>query len=319
MKDVAREAGVSLGTVSKVINSIPVGESYRARVEAAIEKLGYHVNTYARGLKTNKTWCVALLLPSLRHPFFATLADALTACLMRHGYRTLLMITDFDPEAEQKCLVMVRENKADGIIALTYSPELEVDAGLPVVSIDRHFNATVPCVSSDNYAGGQLAAEKLVSLGCRKLLFLRIGPDVPGEADKRGTGFLERCSALGVEAEHLILRDQETEAPFFRHLDAHLHDGALDYDGIFCNTDSLAAHVIDHLRARGIDIPGAVQVIGYDGIPDYITGRCRCSTIQQPIDRMAETAVEVLLRGEPDGPKRISLPVRYVPGGTTKD
>ncbi len=73
MKDVAREAGVALGTVSKVINNIPVGESYRQRVEDAIEKLGYHVNSYARGLKTNKTNCVALLMPSLRHPFFAIL------------------------------------------------------------------------------------------------------------------------------------------------------------------------------------------------------------------------------------------------------
>ena len=78
MKDVAREAGVALGTVSKVINGIPVGESYRQRVEDAIEKLGYHVNSYARGLKTNKTNCVALLMPSLYHPFFAILTDELT-------------------------------------------------------------------------------------------------------------------------------------------------------------------------------------------------------------------------------------------------
>ena len=65
MKDVAREAGVSLGTVSKVINDIPVGEQYRRRVDAAIKKLGYQVNNYARGLKTNKTYCVALVMPSI--------------------------------------------------------------------------------------------------------------------------------------------------------------------------------------------------------------------------------------------------------------
>lgn len=69
MKDVAREANVSLGTVSKVINGIPVGEKYRKRVEAAATNLGYQVNNYARGLKTNRTYCVALVMPSLRHPF----------------------------------------------------------------------------------------------------------------------------------------------------------------------------------------------------------------------------------------------------------
>lgn len=83
MKDVAKEAGVALGTVSKVMNGIPVGESYKKRVEEAAAKLGYQVNTYAKALKTNKTCCVALILPSLAHPFFAHLADALTAALSK--------------------------------------------------------------------------------------------------------------------------------------------------------------------------------------------------------------------------------------------
>ena len=107
MKDVAREAGVSLGTVSKVINGIPVGEQYRRKVEAATKKLGYQVNNYARGLKTNKTNCVALVMPSLRHPFFAMLTDELTNCLMRIGYRSLLMTTNYDSVAEKHCFTPV--------------------------------------------------------------------------------------------------------------------------------------------------------------------------------------------------------------------
>ncbi|MBQ3462271.1 MAG: LacI family DNA-binding transcriptional regulator, partial [Clostridia bacterium] len=82
MKDVAQAAGVSLGTVSKVMNGIPVGDSYRRRVTEAAERLGYQVNNYARGLKTNKTYSVALILPSIRHPYFAALADEVTAVLM---------------------------------------------------------------------------------------------------------------------------------------------------------------------------------------------------------------------------------------------
>ena len=218
MKDVAREAGVALGTVSKVINNIPVGESYRRRVEDAIEKLGYHVNSYARGLKTNKTNCVALLMPSLRHPFFAILTDELTACLMKHGYRSLLMITNYDPEAEKKCLILGQQNKVDGVIALTYSPNLDVDGTIPLVTIDRHFGSSIPCVSSDNFRGGEMAAEKLVELGCGKLLFMRIGPRIRGEADKRSAGFEAACRRLHTDYEQIILNDEDTEAPFYAFL-----------------------------------------------------------------------------------------------------
>ena len=320
MKDVAREAGVSLGTVSKVINGIPVGESYRLRVQEAIEKLGYRVNYFARSLKTSKTRCIGLIMPSLQHPFFAHLTDEITACLMRHDYRALLMITDFDPEAERKCFELVRENMADGVIALTYSPQMEPADDLPVVSIDRHFSDRVPCVSSDNYRGGALAAETLTSLGCRRLLFFRIGPDVPAEPDKRGAGFLDRCRVLGAEVTPVILHDRETEAPFFRYLDEHTPDGKPDFDGIFCSTDSLAIHIVNHLRSRGVDVPGAVQVIGYDGMRNYATGQCFCSTIEQPLAAMAETAVDILIHPENfNEGARVSLPVRYVPGGTTRD
>ena len=158
MKDVAREAGVALGTVSRVFNGFPVGEEYRERVEAAAEKLNYRVNNYARGLKTNKTFCVGLLMPSLRHPFFAALIDELTASLMRRGYLTNVMITNFDPDAELKCFRLIEQNKVDGIIALTYRPDLVVEADVPVVTIDRQFHPDIPCVSSDNSAAADFSS-----------------------------------------------------------------------------------------------------------------------------------------------------------------
>ena len=320
MKDVAKEAGVALGTVSKVINGIPVGESYRLRVEDAIEKLGYRVNSYARGLKTNRTNCVALLMPSLYHPFFAILTDELTACLMRHGYRSMLMITNYDPEAEKKCLILGHENKVDGVIALTYSPDLKPDDSTPMVTIDRHCGDSIPCVSSDNLHGGEMAVEKLAELGCRRLLFMGVASDVPGEVDKRGVGFEAACRRLQIEHERIILHDADGEAPFYAFLQEHLHDGRLDFDGIFCNTDRLVCRIRAFLAERGVRIPQDVQLIGYDGITDYATGRHACSTIVQPIAQMAETAVRLLLNdGEASAPRNICLPVRYAPGGTTKD
>lgn len=318
MKDVAREAGVSLGTVSKVINDIPVGEPYRKKVEAAAKKLGYQVNNYARGLKTNKTYCIALVMPSLRHPFFAMLTDELTSCLMRYGYRSLLMITNYDSTAEKHCFMLAQQNKIDGIIALSYSPDLEVDDSVPVVTIDRHFSAGIPCVSSDNYRGGELAAQKLVELGCKNLLFFRIGPDIYGEVEKRGPGFESACRMAKVPYQSLFLSDDDTEAPFFQFLEEHIQDCKLEFDGIFCNSDGLAVRVCEFLRKQGIRIPEDVQIIGYDGIIDFATRRYICSTIVQPVAEMAETAVRFLLNGD-NAPANISLPVRFASGGTTRE
>ena len=320
MKDVAREAGVALGTVSKVYNGIPVGESYRRKVEAAAQRLGYQVNSYARGFKTNRTNVAALLMPSLLHPFFAVLTEEITAALMRQNYRTILLITNYDPEAERKCVAMVRQNKVDGIIALSYSPDLQVEESVPFVTIDRHVGAGVPCISSDNFGGGQLATEKLLELGCKRLLFLRIGSGVSGEADKRGAGFESVCQLRGVDHHSIILHDSETEEPFFRFLEEHCHNGVLDFDGIFCNTDRLACHVLSKLRSMGVSVPEQVQLIGYDGVLNHATDRYYCSTIVQPVAQMAEAAVTVLLSKDRTSlPALISLPVHYAPCGTTRE
>ena len=320
MKDVARVAGVSLGTVSKVINNIPVGDAYQKSVEAAIEKLGYHVNNYARGLKTNRTYCVALLMPSLMHPFFAVLADAMTECLMRHQYRALLMITNYDPEAETKCFLLGQQNKVDGVIALTYHPNLaEIDDSTPIVTIDRHLPGRIPCVSSDNFYGGELAAEKLIEFGCRKMLFLGTGSEILGEADKREAGFENICRKADVEYQRISLHQGDSPDPLFSYLEEYIRNGKLDFDGIFCKADWLAVRVRSFLESKGIRVPENVQIIGYDGVPDYNTGALPCSTIVQPISLMAETAVDLILNAkENPAPVSISLPVKFAYGGTTK-
>lgn len=141
-----------LGTVSKVFTGIAVGESYRVKVEAAASKLGYEVNQYARGFRAGTTSTVALILPGVDHPFFALLAQHVCRALLQRNYRMLLYVTAAQPEAERKCVGMVRQNKADGIIALTYN-QLEAVEGLSFVSIGRCLGPDVPCVASDNYAG----------------------------------------------------------------------------------------------------------------------------------------------------------------------
>lgn len=320
MKDVAREAGVALGTVSKVFNELPVGEEYRRRVEQAAQKLGYQVNSYARGLKARRTFTVALILPSVTGPFFSALAQELCQVLSAKKYRVLLSLTASDPEAEQRCIQMVQQNKVDGIIGLTYTPDLTVDPQLPYVSIDRYFSPSVPCVASDNFGGGQLAAEKLLALGCKRPLFLRIGSPVPGESDKRGDGFASACRQHGVECAELRLRDEDGYEPFRRFLAGHLQKGRLLYDGIFCVNDELTCKVRAMLAELGLRVPEDVQMIGFDGIRRFATGEYCCSTIVQPIGRLAETCVDLLLREDRSNlPSLVCLPVHYAAGGTTRE
>lgn len=319
MKDVAQEAGVALGTVSKVFNGLPVGESYRVKVEAAAKQLGYQVNEYARGLRAGKTFTVALILPGLDHPFFASLAQHICVALAQRDHRMLVYVTASRPDMEQNCINMVRQNKVDGIIGLTYNP-LELDEDLPFVSIDRSIAANVPCVASDNYGGGRLAAEKLIDLGCQKLAFLRTGSASPSETDRRGDGFEATCRARGVLCDSLRLtdgQDMELFRDFFR---TRMEDGHLNIDGIFCSTDLLAWRIQCMLQELGVRVPEDVQIIGFDGIRRFGAEELYCSTIVQPIQKLAETAVDLLLTKDRSNiPALVFLPVTYAPGGTTRE
>lgn len=319
MKDVATTAGVSLGTVSKVFNGIPVGDEYRQKVEAAAKALGYKVNVYARGLRANKTNTIALILPNVTHPFYSSMADLCCQKLAENGYRMLLATTSFDPKTEQECLHMVQQNKVDGIIAITYNPNLEVSDDIPFVIIDRKFHNNIPCVSSDNYNGGQIAAEKLIEKDCKHLLFLGISSHVPGEADKRSIGFESYCNTHNIDCEIHKVWDEDGIENIYQFIDKSFKNDKFIYDGIFCATDMLAVQVINRLKENGISIPEDVQIIGYDGIPKFGLNEYYCSTIKQPLDKMAATAVDFLIHSEKTSiPALVCLPVEYQDGGTTK-
>ena len=319
MKDVAREAGVALGTVSKVVNGIPVGESYRLRVEEAIKKLNYQVNSYAQGLKANKTYTVALLLPNTEDPFFASLAYHINLSILKRRYRMLLCCT-VNSDQEQEYITMAQQNKVDGIIGLTYNPNLQIEENTPFVAIDRSMGSKIPCVASDNFAGGQLAAEKLADLGCTNVAFLRIGSSLDNEPNKRKAGFENGCLSRGLSYKMKILNDGEPFEEFTRFLSEHMHDGRLSFDGIFCVTDRLAYLIIKTLRQLNLRVPEDVQVIGFDGIRVFPGAEHVCSTIVQPVPEIAEMCVNLLLQENISAkPPLVCLPVTYVSGGTTRE
>ncbi len=319
MKDVAREAGVALGTVSKVVNGIPVGDSYRLRVEEAIEKLNYRINNYAKGLRGSKTFMVAVMVPNLVSPFFAGLVNSINRALAERSHYMILFATDYDPMQEQKYVFLAEQQQVDGIICLSYNPDLKIPENVPMVSIDRYFGSKIPCVASDNYGGGRLAAEKLVEGGCKNLAFLRIGSKLTNEPNKRKDGFASACELLGVPCTMKIVDDGTPYHVFEEFLQEHIHDGKLDFDGLFCVTDALAYQITNSLKRMGIRVPEDVQIIGYDGVRCFGDMELYCSTIVQPVDEIAETCVNMLLeKNLGKVPSLVCLPVHYAYGGTTK-
>ncbi len=318
MSDVAREAGVALGTVSKVVNGQNVGESYRLRVEAAVKKLGYQINNSARSLRMDRTFTIALIIPNTVTPYFALLVHHINVALEKRNYKMLLCFTDYDRNREQEFIQMVRQNRADGVIALTYNPHLEIPEDIPFVTIDRFFSVSVPCVAADNFAGGRLAARKLYECGCKRVAFLRIGSTLTNEPSKRKDGFISGCMELGLPYECMLLEDGAPLATFERFLAQNMAGGKLLFDGLFCGTDMLAYQIIGMLHRLGLRVPEDVQVIGFDGIRmfgelDYV-----CSTIVQPVQDIAETCVSMVLSQDFNGlPPLLCLPVTYADGGTT--
>lgn len=320
IKDVAREAGVSIGTVSKVINNKPVGDIYVRKVNEAIEKLDYQVNSNAQGLKSRKTNAVAVILPNTINPFFGKLAYDLNNVLSEHGYNMYLCCTDYNEEQEQEYLEMARQKKIDGIIGLTYSSRLKVSDNIPFVSIDRPITEGSPCVTSDNYTGGQLAARKLAELGCRNVLFLGIESKLSRETKKRRIGFKNECETLGLGYGECVFTDEEDLSAFKPYLEQHIQNGHADFEGIFCVTDATAFSVIGILHRLGLRVPEDIQVIGYDGLRQPDDRQYMCSTIEQPVRTMAEMCVEILFSGNQTLRSSLfCLPVKYIAGPTTKD
>ena len=320
MADVAREAGVALGTVSRVVNGQPVGSGLRERVEAAIRRLGYQYNASGRNLRTDRTNTVALIIPNTINPYFALLVHHINTALEKRNYRMYLCFTEYNRDLESEYIQMVRQNRVDGIIALTYNPNLAIPDDVPFVTIDRFFSVSVPCIAADNFGGGWMAAKKLQELGCRKIAFMRVGSTLTNEPSKRKDGFVSACVEMGMPFEVMALEDGAPFSDFEDFLTGHMADGKLEFDGLFIGTDMLAWEIIKTLRRLGIRVPEDVQVIGFDGIRMFGDQEYIVSTIVQPVQEIAEACVSTVLSADLSSvPSLICLPVRYAAGGTTRE
>ena len=263
---------------------------------------------------------IALIIPNTINPFFALLVHHINLALEKRDYRMLLCFTEYDRSREMEFIRMAEQNRVDGVIALTYNPDLVIPDDIPFVTIDRFFAVSVPCVAADNFGGGAMAARKLKELGCKNVAILRAGSTLINEPAKRKDGFVSACVEMGLPFEVLQLGDDEPYSRFEAFFSDHMKNGRLSFDGLFAGTDSLAWQLIGSLRRMGVRVPEDVQVIGFDGIRMFGDQEPVVSTIVQPVPEIAEACVSTVLSRHMSGvPSLICLPVSYLPGGTTRE
>lgn len=323
IKEVADLAGVGVGTVSRVINNHPtVKPETREKVLSAIKQMQYVPNEVARNFKMQKSKMIALLLPTIWHPFFSELAYYIEDELDRHDYKLILCNSKGKPEKELYYFDVLNQNKVGGIIGITYNDiEHRVTKEIPLISIDRHFKDEISCVTSDNYAGGRIALRELYRAGARRPVYIGyITTSIRGEVDLRKEGFVDEAKELGIPPAVYEIPDMEGDL-----LDPHLDrlfisEAYKGTDGAFVNGDLLAARLIKRARHLGIRVPEDVKVVGYDGIQENDTFHPFLSTIRQPVEEMARTAVRLLIQkieGEDLKQDVHRLPVVFRKGETT--
>lgn len=318
MKDVAKLAGVGVGTVSRVINkNESVKESTRLKVEKAIKELNYTPNEIARTLKISQSKTIALILPTIWHPFFSELAYYTEENVSKRGFKMILCNSSSKKEKEIEYLDMLKQNKVDGIIAITYNDiDRYVSSNLPIVSIDRHFSEGVAYVTSDNYNGGKLAVNKLIENDCKKIAFMGTHNERNTDVDNRRKGFEEESIAKNIE--YKIFDEIETEQDLEDKMEKFLRQN-INIDGIFTINDFFGLRVIKILEKLNKKIPKDIKFIGYDGVKMSYEQDFIMSTIRQPVEQMAKEAVEMLFKmieGDYTS-KKVKLPVYYIKGDTT--
>lgn len=320
MKDVAQRAGVGVGTVSRVINRVPeVKESTLIKVNQAIKELNYIPDEYARGLKTKSSRTIALILPSVWYPFFSEFAYYVEKRLDKENYKLLLCNSNGNPTEEAKYIKMLKQNKIDAIIAITYSDiEQYIYSNIPFVSLDRYFDKKVSYVTSDNYEGGKLAARKLLEHGARSLAYVGSHSKYPNGTMLRRDGFRDYLENIGIDYKEIFLQEPVNDfTPYILEM-LKVHP---KIDGIFCHTDSLLLKLRKILNQYGYRVPEDIQLIGFDGMNLSSDLPLGISTIAQPVEQLANGAVDLVLRkiADPSLKNEAKMyPVRYVDGNTTK-
>jgi LacI family transcriptional regulator len=315
LRDVARVAGVHPATVSRALNEETralVNEATARRVLKAAEKLGYQPNPIARGLKTNRSYTIGVLIPDLTNPLFPPILRGIEDRLETAGYTPLTANTDNDPERELLDAQAMRARQVDGIIAATARRDHRLhdallEAGIELVLVNRRQEELpVSSATADDTMGMRLAVEHLLSLGHTRIAHLA-GPLDYSTGLDRHESFLETMRTAGVDPDpDLVLVAEVFREPEGDRLCGQLLDEGREFTAIAAANDLLALGCYDAFAERGVRCPEDVSVVGFNDMPFTARFAPPLTTIHIPHYEIGAAAAELMLErlGDGDSPAR---------------
>lgn len=323
IKDVSKLAGVSVATVSRVLNQNGyVHTDTEQKVLKAIKALNYTPNFVARSLSNKKTSTVGLLVPDITNPFFPELARAVEDVMQLYGYTVILCNSDESTAKEKQYIEILKQKYIDGLIVASNALSIEDvrEFDMPVVVVDRMVEGdTIPTVMSDNRQGARMATEFLLGQGCRKIAHIR-GPEHLLNAEERCQGYLDIVQHVDWFDRSLIISGKyEMKQAMEATLELlTLHP---DVDGIFAGNDMMAIGAMRAVQVLGRTIPYEIEIVGYDGIALGEIVFPELTTIAQPIYDMGALAARMLIKQIEKQPLDLlhyRLDVQLVERGTTR-
>jgi len=321
IKDVAKRAGVSVTTVSRVLNNRGyIGEATRKKVYKAMEELDYQPNEVARSLFRKKSNIIGLIVPTVAHPFFGEMTSYIETYAYSRGYKVLVCNSQLDSSKEQEYIWMLRRNQVDGIIMASHTLDVEEykKLELPVVAFDRFISKKIPYVTSDNYQGGKLAVELLLELGCTTIAHMCGSLNLDMLANQRHRAFMDVAEERKVPYFTVETDINVFEVKKYEELLHDLFSRQPDVDGLFLNSDIMAVAAMKVCSKLGKRVPEDVKIIGYDDVSIASLVSPEITTIRQPLEQMSELSVR-LIEGLVDK-KPVSvencLPVELIRRGT---
>lgn len=314
VKDVAYLAGVSVGTVSNVLNRpSAVSDPTRQRVEEAMQSLGFVRNASARQLRAGTSQAVGAILLDLSNPFYTELVRGIEDRLAVDDCTLIICSSDEDPNREARYLRLLAEQGVRGVLVTPFSTTTSRLAtlrqlGIPAVLLDAKSPA-LASVGVDNVAGGRSAIEHLLAQGHRRIAYLN-GPIEIQQCADRVRGAVGAVDASGLDrSEVLVVRQLATmTANAGQQATADLLDSAAPPTALFCVNDMVALGATRELRTRGLAIPHDVAVVGYDDIAFAAELMTPLTSVRQPMHRLGWTAADFLL----SDPQKVEQ-VEFVP------
>lgn len=320
--DVAREAGVSISTVSHVINGTRfVADPTKERVLGAIELLRYEPSSVAQSLKRDKSQAIGLLITDISNPFFTSLVRGVEDVASQAGYSVILCNTDEDPHKELSYLRVLRRKRVDGILLAptgTRQPYLDalVEAGFPVVCIDRLSPGhACDAVLVENVAGAHAAVEHLIRLGHRRVGVIS-GLAPVGTSSERLEGYRQALRAHDLAEDPRLVREGNSRLDGGYRRMLELLDLSTPPTAVFTTNNLMTLGALAALQARGVRVPDDLAVVGFDDFEWAVVLRPRLTTVAQPTYEIGTTAANLLLerveKRSDDPPRRVVLATRLL-------